>query len=267
MSRAGLAVLAVAWVAAGCASTQPADEAPRLVGEWTSLDTLVQQVTVPNLETGEGAETIEIRTLRTHLAITDSTWTETSVSWNPMGVNGEGLDGWTARLPYRVAGDSVFVRYNEAFEGAGRTTVRGDTLAVVFSAPDVAPTRRRFVRSAPLGVPPEIVGFWVGLSPPDPAGVPAEVGFRFHPDGTYENGWGEARGTFRVLGPYLLLGGRDASETLGLAGDEQAMVPFEMTLEMRYDSAFDIGRGQTAPALVVTGASEADRIVLFRVDR
>ena len=250
------AAAAFAAALAGCAAAPPTAPATvDLVGEWASLDTLVYGARVPDPATGEDGETVEVRALRTHLSLGDSTWTETSVS---RGL--DGLDGFEGTFAYRTAGDTVAVRYGPSAERVGRAAVRGDTLTLTFAAPDGAPVRQRFVRTGPLGVPPELVGFWAGLSAPDAAGVPAEVGFRFRADGTHEDGWGDPLGPFRVLGPYLLLSGLAPALPDGLSG-----TVFETVAEVRLDPAAEVWGGRTAPALVF--GTGADRLVLYRLDR
>ncbi|MEM6286439.1 MAG: hypothetical protein AAF845_04730 [Bacteroidota bacterium] len=272
MVLAGAVVFAASGLA-GCTASGPRSlpeaepvpgptEAGSILGEWASVDTLSQ-----TFEVGDG-EVIESQTLFVHLSISDSTWTETIVSSGSHGLGATPYTGRQATLAYRVSGDSVTVDYAPPVAPVrGTAIVREDTLTVEVRLERGETIRQRFVQSEPLRVPPALLGFWVGLSEPDAAGVPAELGFRFHADGTFENGWGEPEGTFVVAGPYLLMRNARGSGALsGETGDAEtdALLAslFDRVAEMDLDPAFEAEPGVVVPALRLGAGGEA--VVLFR---
>ncbi|MEM0961028.1 MAG: hypothetical protein AAGK21_00645 [Bacteroidota bacterium] len=249
MTRTLLALLALA--ASGCASAPPAGPAsPDIRGEWTSVDTTTQTFTM-----GDG-EVVGFRTLLMHLSISDSTWTETSVVDSGEHASGPaGYNGGQVTYAYRVVGDSIVFVDPPLELTAGTASVRGDTLtvAVDVSQGEVSHYRevyrQRFVRSEPLRIPPEILGFWGGLSKPDAAGVPAGIAFQFNADGTLDNGWGERDGSFVVVGPYLILKSGYSSNVA----------------RMELDPAVEVEPGVTVPILrLYERAGDDEPLLLYR---
>ncbi|MEO0559566.1 MAG: hypothetical protein AAF170_15425 [Bacteroidota bacterium] len=199
MQRTPFLFIGLAIFLVGCGSAPPSvplSPSVSLHGTWRSLHTLAY--TLEDDDTS--SEPQEYRVLQRHLTVTDAVWTERSVVQTPLGA----LEGLETTAPYRAQGDSIQILSNGDASFWRPVAVRNDTLTTqgegLHNASEVP-----WVRAEPLSVPPELLGVWVGLSPPDAAGVSAELGFRFRTDGIYENGWGEAEGRFFVLGSYLLL--------------------------------------------------------------
>lgn len=224
-----LAVLLGLLAGWACARPATAQAHAPLRGHWTSLDTLTFTAPI-----GDG-EFFVVHTLRTHLGVTDTNWTETSVTRDNLRGAATGLVATQGTAAYDVRGDSVRVFLGP--DGAPAVwgfAVRRDTLTLTGEVPGGEPAAQRFVRSEPMGAPRELHGFWVGVSAPDAAGVPAEFGFRFRPDGLYENGWGETEGAYRALGPYLLL-------------QRQGAEPDLAGLDLATWDAFEMAFGGKAP--------------------
>lgn len=235
-------LVAACALAVGCSGPRPAAEARAShVGVWQSLDTLVFEVPVG--EDFEGGEPPVYRILWSHLTITDSLWTETAVAAGPDGFSEPGLDAYEQSMGYSAAGDSLFLRPGDDTV-AMHAVVRGDTLLLRQPAP--THTRARYVRSEPLTVDSGLVGVWSGFTEPDAAGVPAEIGFRFAADGTYQNGWGEPQGRFALAGPYLLLEDRESTEAFADMGPP----------------GMRITRFRAIPAEVRVREGQLDRLVL-----
>ncbi|MEM1117937.1 MAG: hypothetical protein AAGJ11_15610 [Bacteroidota bacterium] len=249
------AVLLAASGLAGCAASGPPAlpeagslASGRLVGEWASVDTTAQTFT-----TGDG-DVVGVRTLLMHLSISDSTWTETRVV-DGIGSRPTGYNGGHVTYRYRLAGDSLVFGVAPDDLTAGTVSIQDDTLSVEIDVSQGEVThyrevvRQRFVRSEPLRIPPEIVGFWTGVSKPDAAGVPAGIAFRFHADGTLENGWGETEGAFVVAGPYLLLQARYSTNIA----------------RMELDPAVEVEPGVTTSALRLYEADgDEGPLILYR---
>lgn len=239
----GLPALGLAALLAACgARIPPAAPASgtRLVGEWVSVDTV--EVIAQIEETGE---VFFWTHLRTHLAITDSTWTETSVT-----LSNTRLEGSRTVTPYRTTGDSVVSDHGLR----AAVSLRGDTLTLTSPGDDAV----RYVRGTMGEVPPDLLRLWVGLSPPDAAGVPAEFGFRFNADGTFDNGWGEPSGTYAVFGPYLLL-----REGLDSPDPQNGVTPFWSVLEMESGPALEGPADARYPVLRLRGGPDEPLLTLY----
>ncbi len=172
-----------------------------MTGTWVNADTVV---TKTEFKGENGPETYVSTSLYQHFQITDSTFVDTVVLEDSYSSS---LLAYAFVTPYRVE-DGRIVLEDDRIEGDPvevRFAIEGDTLkTVALDSGGAVVGTMDYVREEQSGVPPALVGSWVGDMVEEGTGVVFSVGLRFHPDGTMETLPDGVPLRFVVMGPFLL---------------------------------------------------------------